>query len=284
MVYISLPNFIVNNAFNNLFNLYVKNNPDKLIFPFQIESYYGSFPYSVWNGDINSNYGEAMLYPAMSQFVLTTQAPLRLDLSNTLLNNTDLYNIHENTILKLCESNGTMVELSDLSLLAYIENNYYNYSFILSPNAALIHEFNEDIINSFCEQDNFILISLLKNIPIDFNKINKKHKIEIIVGNNKCNKCNYFEQMKCRFDEQQLQTMFSGNSVYNYCNKINGIYMDDSYIKNEILELKNQGFTHFKIANPCYNNFKIFNRTLIQNLIKPEYINDCFNYITGNLL
>ena len=57
--------------------------------------------------------------------------------------------------------------------------------------------------------------------------------------------------------------------------------MDDSYIQKEILELKNQGFTHFKIANPYGNNFKIFNRTLIQNLIKPEYINDCFNYITG---
>ena len=87
----------------------------------------------------------------MSEFIISNSAPLRIDFSNTLLKETDLFNIHENTILKLTEANGTIIELSDLKIFNYIQNNFNGFQFILSPNAALIHEFDTNIINCFCE-------------------------------------------------------------------------------------------------------------------------------------
>lgn len=216
----------------------------------------------------------------MSEFITSNSAPLRIDFSNTLLKDTDLFNIHENTILKLTEANGTIVELSDLKVFDYIQNNFNGFQFILSSNAALIHEFDINIINCFCEQQDFTLISLRDNTPIDFEQLKTKNKIEIIIGNQKCNNCNYINQMSCKLLEQNNQIIFSGNSIYDNCLKINNSYMDDNYIFNDINLFKQKGFTHFKIENPCNHDFRIFNRTLIQNLIKPEYVNDCFNFIT----
>jgi len=152
MVYLNLPLLYDNFEFNKIFSKYILENRYALKFPFQIESTYGSFPYCCWNGDLNSTYGDNILYPEIEKLLLNYRdIIIRLDFSNVFLTNNDFYNVHENTILKLLDSNGTMIELSNLELFNYINSKYKGYDFVLSGNANLIHPLTEDIINIFME-------------------------------------------------------------------------------------------------------------------------------------
>jgi hypothetical protein len=155
MIYISLPLLCDNEIFNNTFLNYISIYPDTLKFPIYIESFYGAFPYSLWNGGNNSNYGTNFLYPEINSLITKNYAPIRIDFSNILLKDTDLYNIHENVILKAFESNGTLIDIGNLNVYNYIKEKYDNYQFILSSNANMIHAYNEDILNIFAQQDDF---------------------------------------------------------------------------------------------------------------------------------
>lgn len=275
MIYLNLPLLCDNYNFNNAFHEYLYKNKDVTKLPIQIESVYGSFPYCSWNGDVNSNYGNDYLYPQLSDFIINNDAiPIRLDFSNIYLINNDFYSKHENVILKLLESNGSIIELSNLDLYNYISSNYKGYDFICSNNANFIHPLNEDIINIFCEQDDFILISLKHIEQLDINKINQKSKIEIFI-NNECKNCPLEIQNNCSQMEQYNQIVFSNKSIHYNCPKKCDNY-DDNNLFAEIEQYYKMGFNHFKIGAPNkLNNIRYFNRYLIKNLIKEEYINSC---------
>jgi hypothetical protein len=94
MIYLSLPLLHNNFNFNNAFQNFILKFPDKLAFPFQIESVYGAFPYSLWNGGINSNFGKDLLYRELNRYIDKENAVIRLDCSNIYLINTDLFDRH----------------------------------------------------------------------------------------------------------------------------------------------------------------------------------------------
>lgn len=279
MVYLNLPLLYDNFEFNRIFSKYVIENGYALKIPFQIESTYGSFPYCCWNGDLNSTYGNNILYPEIEKLILDyRESVIRLDFSNIFLNNNDFYNIHENTILKLLESNGTIIELSNLELFNYINSKYKGYDFVLSNNANLIHPLTEDIINIFMEQNEFILISLNHCDNLDLTKIKNKNKLEILI-NNECLNCSLETQLKCKLLEQNNQISFSSKSVHYQCPKKINDYENKNHLINEIDNYLKMGFSHFKIGYPQLNNIKQFNRYLIYNLIQEEYQNDCLKLL-----
>lgn len=279
MVYLSLPLLYDNFEFNKIFSKYILENRYALKFPFWIESTYGSFPYCCWNGDLNSTYGNNILYPGIEKLLLDYRdSVIRLDFSNIFLTNNDFYNIHENTILRLLESNGTMIELSNLELFNYINSKYKGYDFVLSSNANLIHPLSEDIINIFIEQNEFILISLNNCANLDLTKIKNKNKLEILI-NNECSNCTLETQQKCKLLEQNNQISFSSKSIHYQCPEKVNYYEDENHLLNEINNYLKMGFTHFKIGYSQLNNIKQFNKYLICNLIQEEYQNDCLKLL-----
>lgn len=282
MIQLSLPYFYKNN-FYYFFREFVNLYPEKTKLPFHISSLYGSFPYSIWNGGINSNENDLMLYPEIAAIINAATIPIRLDCSNLLLNEFDLYDRHMNVILKLAESNGTLIEIADLALYNYIKENYIGFNFILSNNANYLHEFNEEIINTFTEQSDFFSISLLNINSLDLSKIIHKNKIEIIL-NNKCQNCSYDQQKECRLLEHNNQLIYSNKSILRSCNQIQNDILSSNLIKN-IEYYQSLGFHQFKIKSYfSFNDAQHFNQYLILSLIKPEYQLECENFIEKKLI
>lgn len=267
MNYISLPDFYWNKEFNNFFSVYVNLNKDKLKTDISIEYFYGSFPWSLWNGGYNSNSGAAVLYDEMQRIFSNLNRPVILDCSNINLTDNDLYDRHMNTILSLADNGSNMIEFSDFKVFDYITNLYSNYHFVLSRGAELFNDFDSDIINLILENDKINLINL--NLPIE--NIQNKNKIELMIGNC-CQYCSNKQQLDCIYKEQCNQYNFS--EYTNYVNCINSIpnfnYLD------QIQHYNKMGYTHFKIMpQQDYTKLQYFNLTLIKNFIKEEYQIDC---------
>lgn len=275
MIYLSLPLLQDNFYFNNALQDFILKFSDKLIMPLQIESVYGAFPYSLWNGGKNSNYGKDLLYRELNDYISKEDSVIRLDCSNAYLNSTDLFDRHQNIILSLLESHGYIIDVADLSIYDYIEKNYKNFNYTLSNNANLIHPLNEELINGFLNNEKFLMVTLNNLNNIDLNKINKKSKIELLVNNTCYNCTNYFQ---CVSQEQNNQINFSEKSIFENCSYQENFYNTKSLI-NEINQYRLLGITHFKIAMPNIKNINQFNRYIISNLIKPEEIEFCISYI-----
>lgn len=268
--YISLPHLVQNNKLNSILINYSKNHSDKKRFNFEIESLNGSLPYTIWNGDVNSNCGDLILINGIFNMVNRAPAVIRYDFSNILLENNDFLDVHGNAILEASNNGCTQIEISNLNLLNYIQNKYDNYSFIFSKNADLINQFTPEIINTINSQEIFDLISL----PVYYNNnteflsnIVKKDKIELTVGR-KC-KCDPNRIKQCILSEHRDQLEFSDYSRFSDC-AIENKYKNYNEIKDEIETLNKLGFNHFKIDTPGVVDLNIFNLYLIFSLFETE--------------
>ena len=141
MLYLSLPLLYENKLFNNYIDQFISLNPDKAKIPMKIEYLHGSYPWSLWNGGSNSNYGNAVLYNEMQDIVKNTSSPHAIDCSNIYLNDSDLSDIHQNIILEIESNTGSAFEVSDLKLYNYIKDHYPDAEFIFSNNAELFNTF-----------------------------------------------------------------------------------------------------------------------------------------------
>lgn len=291
MIFLSLPLLYDNLELNNFLKKFIYAHQNKEIFniPLVIESAYGSFPYSSWNGDVNNNWGKVLpTYNNFQSFFNKVDMPVRIDCSNIFLTKEDLYDVHQNIILQLGDSCGNILEISDLGVFNYLKENYKNYFFIVSKNIDLIHPVDADIINVFTEQEDFYLF----NLPNKFNKdqeflktLNNKFKIEINIGC-KCQCNNSQQEQQCNEQEMHNQLEFSGCSIYQDCVYTNP-YMSLN-ILDDIKYFTELGFSHFKIETPPISKIPLFNNYLIKNLIKPEYQlefkNDFYSYQGGKII
>lgn len=275
MFYISLPYFYENFKFNQFFKDYIENSikskSDKLVTKFNIEYAYGSFPWSYWNGGINNHQGAAVLVSDMQPIITQTLIPLRIDASNIYIKDTDYYDIHENSILRLVNGTNTIYEVSNIGLMEYIEKENLNNKFIISNSAQLFNEFNSEILNIFQEQDNIEFINIGHNLNyIDFSQIKDKNKIEISIGY--CQNCSLETNLQCINNEQKNIYNFSSCSLFINCPFK---YEPVNYYKDIEPYLK-QGIKHFKITTSP-KNLKDFNIHIIKSFVKPEYQGECID-------
>lgn len=277
MIFLSLPYFYENLEFNNILKQETilcrqrQNNFFKI--PIEIINSYGSLPFSFWNGDLNNNYNsnKLLLYNDINNIISKSYIPIRLDCSNIYLEDKDFQDTHQNIILSLMDNSNNYIELSNINLYNYINQQFNSYNFIFSKKADLIHPLTIDIINTILEQNLFYLINLPDRFKNDINflkSITNKNKIEITIGNRcsykKCNQLNY-----CAKQEQLNQIMYSGLTNYN-CNLTNCYNNNDELIQ-EINFFYNLGFNHFKIEAPTLDKNLSFKIYLINNLINSKY-------------
>lgn len=276
MIHFTLPLVYYNQQLNNkLRQLSHPLNQTENYFKIKnivIDSFYGSIPFFIYNGGVNSNIVKEkfLLDKDLFAFFNESTAPIRLDCSNNNLNINDL-NYYFNLILQYGNTGSNFIEISDLELLSYIKDNGFHYEYIFSKNAYLKHPYDIDIINSILNQNLFHLIELpqLFNNDLEFlnNLIDKNH-IEITIGNKCQNNCKNF--YSCIAQEQQYQINYSNKSNYYNCDLINNYTSPDELTKelNHFIEL---GFTHFKIDTPPLNQILQFQQYLIKNLINDKY-------------
>ena len=235
---------------------------------------YGSFPFSIWNGDTNINISNQkfLLYNDLDNFLSKNNLPIRFDCSNIFITKDIINNGYQNLILEKGKDMGNFIELSDLGLLEYIQNTYSNYDFIFSKKAHLINSFDINIINTIIEQNIFYLIGLPDNFKTNISllkQIKNKEKIEITIGNKckvSCNNLNICPQ----YEDKYIYN-YSEKTIYNNsCQKLND-YTNENELINEIQFFSDLGFNHFKIDTPPLNKIQDFNLYLIMNLLNKEY-------------
>lgn len=275
-VHFSIPLDINNNLFYNISRQQLNNKTvykKNQLFPFNIDSFYGCLPYSLWNGGINSNVGNLFLYEDIEEFQYNFFSPFRIDCSNIYLNNKDFLNTYMNLILSKFADMGNQIEISNLDLYKYINEKYNLNNFIFSKNADLIYPFDLDIINQFCEKEEIKLISLPFRLNEDFElltKINDKSKIEINIFN-KCNNCE--SRKNCDIMEQQNQYNFLSSSIFNInCSNYNYNINNNFEILKVIEPFIDIGITHFKIDSPINELKNNFYQWLLYNLFDKNYI------------
>lgn len=257
--YLSLPHFYYNLKFNNCLVNFIHKNPESKICNFNIESFYGSFPFVSWNGDITSNFLNNRPLPMHDDyfnFLKKSSCLLRFDMTNPFLQ--DYNDIHSNIILKMCEDGNNQIEISDYELYKKIKENFPNYYFIYN--------------NKYKEEIDFISEDIL--YIHDFYKKTLKSNIEITLGE-KCS-CNSKQKIICLLQENSNQMNFSGKSIYNKCDKLNNY--NNLELRNELNLYLSKGIKHFKIDSPAFKDLNNFNKYLIKNLLKEEYEKDFWKY------
>ena len=278
MTYISLPliqyNFELNNQLQK-FSYSYKNNKEEYfkIKDLELTSFYGSFPFAIWNGGSNLNIKNEtfLLNDDIYQIFKNTYNPIRLDCSNLLITDVDLQNGYQNLILEYGHNSGNFIEVADFGVLEYIQKTYPNYDFIFSKNAHFAHPFTADIINTLIESEVFCLIELPNELRYDLeflDKLKYKNYIEITIGNKCKMKCS--NESYCCLTEQEYQYNFSEKTQFSTCDQLNN-YSNANQILTEVNYFKNLGFTHFKIDTPPINKLQQFQQFLVLNLIQEKY-------------
>ena len=278
MIYISLPliqyNFELNNQLQKFLYTHKHNKNEYFkIKDLELTSFYGSFPFSTWNGGSNLNVKNEifLLNDDIYQIFKKVYNPIRLDCSNLMITDIDLQDGYQNLILEYGHNSGNFIEVADFGVLDYIKNNYPNYDFIFSKNAHFVHPFTPDIINTIIEQDIFSLIELPNCFKqnLDFlNQLDHKDKIEITIGN-KC-PINCQIESYCCSTEQEYQYNYSEKTQFSTCEKLNN-YLNANQLTDEIEYFKELGFSHFKIDTPPISKVQQFQQYLVLNLIKEKY-------------
>ena len=269
----SLPFFIQNLNFNNFLKQYLKKYPEKARFlNSSIDSVYGNFAWTYWNGGINNNNGKISLYNDIFMINNQSHIPIQLNCSNIFLENNDLYDTHMNVIFKLLENNGNLIELSNIQFYEFLSKKYPGYDYILSSNADLIHPFDENILNIIISQNAFKQIILPERLSLDNNfniNLKNKNKYKIIILSKFIHN-NLSKEQEFILQEQKNQSLFSEKSIYSTCDFLK----TDIDIKKEIELIQyyiSLGFSNFIIDEQPLYNLTLLNNNIIQLLIKEEY-------------
>lgn len=255
---LSLPHFYYNAKFNDCFKTFTLQFPDSKQYDFNIESYYGSFPFVSWNGDINSNYLNNKPLPVHDDFLLilkNLKSVLRMDMTNYYIQ--DYNDVHSNIILKMCENGSTQIEFSNYQLYESINEKFPNFKYV----------YNNKYNSEYKKCDNIIFLH-------DFYKNTLNANTEVLVGE-KCS-CDMVSRKKCLLQENVNQITFSGKSIYTGCEKINKY--NTLNLRKEIDFYLSKGVRYFKIDSPNIKDLNQFNQYLIKNLLKEEYQNRFWNY------
>ena len=269
----SLPFFIQNLNFNNFLKQYLKKYPERARFlNSSIDSVYGNFSWTYWNGGINNNTGKISLYNDIFMINNQSHIPIQLNCSNIFLENNDLYDTHMNVIFKLLENNGNLIELSNIQFYEFLSKKYPGYDYILSSNADLIHPFDENILNIIISQNAFKQIILPERLSLDNNfntNLKNKNKYKIIILSKFIHN-NLSKEQEFILQEQKNQSLFSEKSIYSTCDFLK----TDIDIKKEIELIQyyiSLGFSNFIIDEQPLYNLTLLNNNIIQLLIKEEY-------------
>jgi hypothetical protein len=283
MINFSLPDFYYGfNVYLRLFD-FKKNYPYIFYDDVNIKNIYGSFPNMTWNG----GGFEIGVMPTHNNVVSTVEAyqvmnvPIKLTLTNPLLEERDMYDRYCNYILRMCENDINEVAVTSDIMEEHIRKNYPKYKInksIISTEYQpyFLEEKYESSVLAKRENKNF---ELLKSVPFE-----KRHKIQIL-----CND-------PCPFDCGRVYEHYRATAIYQLyehdikevvtqCTEIPTIFRrnfadneQNNININDIRELYLPlGYNYFKISGRGLSVLIVTN--IIEFLIKPEYHKDINVYL-----
>lgn len=275
MLKFTLPNFFEYFQINQFFIELNKIHPELFKEKINFIQVSGAFSYCSWTGGYNSNQGKGAYYPDFEKCYIASCLPLRLDFSNTLLENFDFYDAMGNIICKTNENGSNLISISNFDFMDFLHQKYPRFSFVLSRQADLILNFTTEILNSTEMQNQFKLIELPKRLTknIEFlTQLKNRNKFEIIVNSTCPFSCPKLKD--CALNEEQLQLSYSQQSNFRNCFKTQN-YLNKNIISLEEIKINYEplGFSHFTFDNFLLNEhpYEIF-KFYLNYFIKPEKI------------
>lgn len=277
MLNFTLANFYNGYVINRLFLEVISTENYKLKSPIAFNQIGGSFPFSSWNGGLNSCITpEIALNNQISECYAGYMTATRLDFSNMMLTQEDFYNNYNRIMLEHGATGATAIELCNLQLYEYIKANYPTYQkFILAPNAATLmgDQFTPEVVNVILENPDFQLVSLSPRLAKDKNflqQIKAKNKIEICVNPLCSSLCKH--QDECVINESKLQYDYSEKSAIISCPRRNAYYNNPNTIEiKDLKEYTQMGITHFRLAECPFPEISQYFIFLVKYFIKEEY-------------
>ena len=294
-----LPGLRYNYPLNMFWVSMMKTYPHFFKENIEIGSFFGCFPFSLWNG------GRLIIHDQCDEEFITNVVksinaegiPVRYTFTNPVLTEEDVHDPYCNFCMKAADNGMNEVMVFSPILEKYIRENYPSYKI----NSSTCKEIkNVDDLNAEIEKD-------YKYVVLDYNLNNQwdmieglKHpeKLEVLVNTLCVPACprrgehyryigemekKIYENRKLPLEKQEkiVDTWRCDYGEYNFLYKI----MDyPTFISNEMIqnEYLPRGINNFKIEGRTANLFSLI-ETYCYYMIKPEYIGEARVRLLTNL-
>ena len=178
MIYYYIPGFIRHYNVNMKLLELIQSYPEMFYDDFKIGAVFGNFPNCTWNGG-GYYFGEHYDIDDMIRISSEYNAygvPLRLTMTNPLIEERDLYDRYGNYIMKNLNNGINQVLISSPILEAYIRDKYPEYPIVRSILAT------ENIYYDDSDKYFMSVLRKHKNNDLEFLKsIKNKEKIEMLI-------------------------------------------------------------------------------------------------------
>ena len=273
MIYFYIPDFFWNYHVNMKLLELMRDEPYMFYDDFKIGAVYGNFPNCIWNGGRVSfgRYIEVKEMKTISEQFNSFGVPLRLTMTNLVVNDTDVYDRYSNYIMQNLNNGKNQVIVANPILEKYIREKYPEYPVVRSVQAA------EEVYYDDSDKYFMSIIKRRKNDDFEFLKtIKHKDKIEFVASESCCADCDMSIHYKHTSRRQMLEVeneyVCHNPKHFDFVNfGINPITITREKIK-EIYEP--MGFKHFKISGREMGSSVVVVYALY--MVKPEWKDDFF--------
>ena len=252
MIYFYIPDFFWHYNVNLKLLEMIRNEPQMFYEDFKIGAVFGNFPNCIWNGGSFSSgrHVDVTEMQFISEQFNSYGVPLRLTMTNQVIEETDVYDRYSNYIMKNLNNGFNQVLISNSTLESYIRKTYSQYPVVRSILAA------EDVY--YDDSDKYIMSVLRKhkNNDLEFlSNIVNKEKIELLVNETCAENCPRAYTHYLDFSKKQRYLDNTDEDILIECTvnrkyERRRFYSSDLCITREKIKevYEPLGFKHFKIS------------------------------------
>lgn len=283
MINFYIPDFIRFYDLNYQLVILLKKHPEYFYNNIQIKGIYGCLPSCIWNGGRSINYYSDT--PELTKIVKTFNSldvSIRYTFTNSKLQQEHLFDIRGNMMMTIANNGMNDIIIYSEILEKYLRKKYPNFKYISSITKCLTN--NQDIINEFKKEYDFVVIDQIKNRDFELLKSLDNNKIELLINSYCFPYCNmkklHYENVS-NYQLIQRPDYFKQIEQCKRAKTFKDILEFFTTIKREELfdiYYKQLGIYNFKIEGRTNSSFELLENYLYF-LVKPEYNNLVKNYL-----
>lgn len=276
MIHYYIPDFFYHYHVNLKLLELMRDEPQMFYDDFKIGAVFGNFPNCIWNGG-STKHGRHVDAYEMQYIALQYRrhgVPLRLTMTNPVVENTDIHDRYANYILQNLNDGVNQVLVANSVLEKYIRTTYPEYPIVRSILAAE-HVFYDDSEKYF-----MTVLRKHKNNDLNFlNEIKNKDKIEILINETCDEDCPRAYTHYLDFSKKQRYLDNFDDSIVLQCTCDRTYNMMKFYnselclTREKIKEIyEPMGFKHFKISGRgSHGGIVLY---YAHYMVRPEYRDD----------
>lgn len=276
MIHYYIPDFFWHYHVNLKLLELMRDEPQMFYDDFKIGAVFGNFPNCIWNGGgyHNGRHVDAAEMKLISQQYNSFGVPLRLTMTNLVVDENDVYDRYANYIMQNLHNGFNQVLVANDTLEKYIRKVYPQYPVVRSILAAE---------NVYYDDSDKYFMSVLrkhKNNDMEFLKgIENKEKIELLANETCAEDCPRAYTHYLEFSKKQRYLDNTGEELVLNCTcdrkfSRRKFYTSELCITREKIKdiYEPMGFQHFKISGRGSHGGVVLDYA--HYMVRPEYKED----------